>query len=208
MIDRTITRSDLPFGRVLDISVDADEPVDFTEVLDVPEEADLLAFALTDPNGRPFVMPKGVMVEFQPVGAGSASLSSEEYRLTKGDTLVSAVVVNPHPGKWRLRVRTTVPSSFGVTVAGLHTERMHATATPGRWSSFKCSACKTGAKALALAIVAAAGAAAWPAAITAAVAAFLGAAAIPAGVFLGTVVGDTADQISKKLCQAARLCPP
>jgi len=74
--------------------------------------------------------------------------------------------------------------------------------------SFRCRICKTTAKALALAIVAAAGAAILPAALLASVSAFLGGVGgLAAGAFINSVIGDTVDVVAEKLCMAVSLCP-
>lgn len=71
----------------------------------------------------------------------------------------------------------------------------------------KCRICKSTAKALALAIVAAASYPAIPAALISAVAAFLGAATLAAAAFINSVLGDVASVIAQKLCHAVGLCP-
>jgi hypothetical protein len=62
------------------------------------------------------------------------------------------------------------------------------------------------AKALAVAIIAAAPMAVIPAALTTATAAYLGVSTVFAGAFIGSVAGDTADVIAEKLCQYIGLC--
>ena len=71
---------------------------------------------------------------------------------------------------------------------------------------FKCKACKTTAKALALSIVAVVTLTAFPQAVIAAVASFLGAGAAVATAFISSVVGDTVDTVAEKLCKMVGLC--
>lgn len=71
---------------------------------------------------------------------------------------------------------------------------------------FRCKACKSTAKALALAIVAAAALPAIPSALITSVATFLGWGAVPAAAFIASVIGDTADAIAEKLCKKVGLC--
>jgi hypothetical protein len=77
---------------------------------------------------------------------------------------------------------------------------------PTAGSPFKCRACKTTTKALALAIVAAATLPALPSALIAAVSAYLGASVVIAAAFISSVLGDTADVIAEKLCKRVGLC--
>jgi hypothetical protein len=82
-----------------------------------------------------------------------------------------------------------------------------AAAAPPPPPSGYCRPCKITAKALALAIVAAATLPALPAALITAVASYLGVTAVVAAAFIGSVLGDTADIIAEKLCVRVGLCP-
>ncbi|MCH7502566.1 MAG: hypothetical protein IIA10_04350 [Proteobacteria bacterium] len=70
----------------------------------------------------------------------------------------------------------------------------------------RCRVCKSMAKALALALVAAATLPSLPAALIAVVAKFLGATIVVAATFISSVVGDVADVIAKKLCKIIGMC--
>jgi hypothetical protein len=108
-------------------------------------------------------------------------------------------------GKQELQVTVQSSGQFPIAV---NVMAFHGSATGGLHSgpSFKCRACKSVAKALALAIVAAATLPALPAALLSAVAVYLGASMLVATVFISSVIGDTADVIAEKLCKKAGFC--
>lgn len=127
------------------------------------------------------------------------------------DTFVSSrlvIVNNAIPGTWRVSaISGVIP--YAVTAMGFHPQigpSSPPSPGPSGSSPFKCRACKTTSKALALAIVAAATLPALPAALIASVAAYLGVGWVIAAAFISSVLGDTADMIAEKLCKRVHLC--
>ena len=80
--------------------------------------------------------------------------------------------------------------------------------TPGPSGAlpFKCRACKSTAKGLSLAILAAATLPTIPASLIAVVSSYLGVGAVIATAFITSVLGDTVDVIAEKLCKRVGLC--
>lgn len=123
-----------------------------------------------------------------------------------------AVINNPPSGTWQLTIpQTTTPVAIHLMV--FH-PRMDANGVPAppvppptpSGPTFKCRACKTTAKALALSIIAAATLPSLPAALVSSVAAFLGVAKVIAAAFIASVIGDAADAIAEALCKKVGLC--
>jgi hypothetical protein len=120
------------------------------------------------------------------------------------------VMVNPPAGPWKVSLKSHGRTPFFVylSVFGARTN------VPGAVSSStapaiprpRCRVCKITARALALAIIAAATLPALPHALIAAVAAYLGVATVVAAAFISSVLGDTTNVIAEKLCRAVRLC--
>ncbi len=146
--------------------------------------------SLVDPNGNPLNTPTvrpGTFISSKP---GMVILES------------------PVRGLWQLSaVSGVVP--YAVTAMAFHPQvppNSPPSPGPSGASPFKCRACKITAKALALAIVAAAALPALPATLIAAVSAYLGVKAFIAAAFISSVLGDTADIIAEKLCKRVGLC--
>jgi hypothetical protein len=126
--------------------------------------------------------------------------SSDDGRFL--DQQRSLIVLNdPRRTSFQLSLVSTPEFPIAVNFMAFHgtRSRVHP-------SAIKCWTCKSAAKALALAIVAAATLPALPAALIAAVATWLGATALVAAAFIGSVIGDTADVIAEKLCKKVGLC--
>ena len=118
------------------------------------------------------------------------------------------IIDSPVRGIWKIAaVSGVIP--YAVTAMGFHPEvPPNSSPSPGvsGASPFKCRACKATAKALALAIVAAAMLPALPTALIVAVSTYLGVGAVIAAAFISSVLGDTASVIAEKLCQWVGLC--
>src|SRR5664279_4828664 len=108
--------------------------------------------------------------------------------------------VNVNPGSQALPVAVNLMAFHGGVNAAAPSATVAAAPT------FRCRGCKMTAKALALAIVAAAALPAIPAALISAVATYLGVGAVIAGAFISSVIGDTVDIIAEKLCKKIGLC--
>jgi hypothetical protein len=155
---------------------------------------------LTDPRQRVFPAPDTI------------SDSVTTYHDTR-DLFVSPdarliIIHNPSTDDWDVAAKDGV-SPYAVTVMAFHpAELPNSPPSPGSTggSPFKCRACKTTAKGLALAIVAAAVLHALPAALIIAVGKFLGVASPIAAAFIQSVIGDTVDVIAEKLCRKIGLC--
>jgi hypothetical protein len=151
---------------------------------------------LTTPQGQSWQPSPNVLEEFR---AGDKRLIVIN-RPAMGDWKVSA-----HEGIIPYAVTVLVFHPFGVANAPPGAPAL----APPKAAPFKCRACKTTAKGLALAIVAAVSyAAALPGALIGAVSSFMGGvSSAVAAAFIASVIGDTADMIAKKLCQGVGLCP-
>jgi len=118
------------------------------------------------------------------------------------------IVHQPEIGRWTVETKARGHMPFAVNAVSYHpTKTQFITSShtvPG--IPFKCRACKTTVKGLALAIVAAATLAAMPHALILAVTKFLGVTAVAAAAFITAVIKDTADVIAEKLCKAIGLC--
>jgi hypothetical protein len=176
--------------------------------IDPEYEPLFLVSVVTMPSGQfpPFLdaqlnltQPQGYLV---PVASTAA-----QYVAQSPTRLI--VIDRPARGTWKISASGT-DFPYAVTTMVFHPAIPQSSApSPGTTaaSPFKCRACKTTAKALALAIVAAATLQAFPAALIAAVAHFLGATAIVATAFISAVIKDTVDVIAEKLCRWVLLCP-
>ena len=181
------------------------KPVDF----DVRPESSLLFIVATvsTPNGLfpPFldaqlslIDPNGDVHHLAPKLPGAFA------------SIKPGLVVIEHPprGIWHLSAMSGVVP-YAVTAMGFHPQvppNSPPSPGPGGASPFKCRACKTTAKALALAIVAATALATLPAALIGAVAAFLGVGKVIAAAFIASVLGDSASVIAERLCVKVGLC--
>jgi hypothetical protein len=122
------------------------------------------------------------------------------------------LVTDPPAGTWRISLKSHggTPFFVNVSVFGSRTTvpNPRTPTVPGTPSAprLRCRVCKTTAKALALAIIAAAALPALPHALIGAVAGYLGVGSVVAAAFIASVLGDTANEISEKLCRAIRLC--
>jgi hypothetical protein len=163
-------------------------------------------FAASTPNGQ---VPSDLDTKLKILDSNlvlipSSSQSPDSF--LSNDERV-AILVNPAGNSWTASIQQgQLP--FGVTGIAFHPPTSAPpgpSATPPR---FRCRVCKSTAKALALAIVAAAGMAALPAALITSVSLFLGGVgAVAATTFINNVLGDTAAVVAEKLCTAVGLCP-
>lgn len=118
-----------------------------------------------------------------------------------------AILVNPHGQSWTASIEQGL-SPFAVNGLAFHPSVSALPRVGGPPPRGRCRVCKSTAKALALAIVAAAGFTVAPAALIASVSLFLGGVGVAAAAaFLTSVLGDTADVIANKLCERVGLCP-
>ena len=135
-----------------------------------------------------------------PLNEESPSFESPDGRL--------CVINRPQPGRWRVQSQgKTVP--YAINILAFHPlvpPMSRPSPGPSGASPFKCRACKITAKALAVSIVTAATLPALPAALITMVASYLGVSAMIAATFIASVLGDTADIISEKLCKKVGLC--
>ena len=120
------------------------------------------------------------------------------------------VLNDPKAGRWNFAVRSELNEPYAISLMAFHpsgqklANASSGSSTPTPW---KCRACKSTAKALALAIVATATFPAIPQALITAVSTFLGGmSAAAVGAFISSLLGDTADVIAEKLCQKVNLC--
>ena len=166
-----------------------------------------VVFATSTPSGQyaPYIDAKIEILNNNLVPLPLSSQSATDY-ISPDEKI--AILVNPQGHSWRVSIKQGVVP-FAVSAFAFHpmaASSIVAAHPPA--PRFRCRVCKTTAKALALAIVAAAGAAVLPAALLASVGAFLGGiGALAAGAFINSVIGDTADVVAEKLCMAVRLCP-
>ena len=182
-------------------------------------ELPVFRFASDSKNETLFVLgvistPNGLVPPFLDARM-QCDLGDNVYEKLIGDerAFISAeqrmfVFNQPHPGKWEVSVEGgSIP--FAMHLMAFHPAippNSPPSAGPSGASPFKCRACKTTAKALALSIVAAAALPALPKALLAAVAAYLGESTVIAAAFIASVIGDVADMISEKLCKRVGLC--
>ena len=175
------------------------------------EPAQFVVAALTLPNGQQPVWDIG---RLELKNSNTAFVQPQNDEQIYVDQRGSLVIVNDAGAAdmyWSVYV---VPANPPLPVAvnlmafhgSLNTAAPPAPAIVVPGPTFKCRGCKMTAKALALAIVAAATLPAIPAALIAAVAAYLGVGAVIAAAFIGSVIGDTADIIAEKLCKKIGLC--
>jgi hypothetical protein len=66
MADRETHKTDLAYGRVLEVHILDAQPVEFRETLVVPEGSDLVVFALSDSDDNPLQHPEGIRIELRP----------------------------------------------------------------------------------------------------------------------------------------------
>jgi len=185
------------------------EPISTSFTLQEP--AQFVLATLTLPNGQ---LPGWDLGRLELKNNNAAFVEPQNDEQTYVDPRGNLVIVN---GKyaadsyWSVHVAPTKPPlPVAVNIMAFYgnlnaaTPAAPAIVVPG--PTFRCRGCKITAKALALAIVAAAALPAIPAALIAAVAAYLGVGAVIAGAFIGSVIGDTADIIAEKLCKKIGLC--
>ncbi len=181
-----------------------------TESIRLNEEASFLVAALTLLNGQ---QPPWDLGRLELKGNdyfGQPQDNPDVYVNNQG-TLAILNGKSPADSVWSI---TVLPGTIALPVAvnfmAFHGGVVAASSSPPvilpSGSTFRCRGCKITAKALALAIVAAATLPAIPAALIAAVAAYLGVGAVIAAAFIGSVIGDTADVIAEKLCKKIGLC--
>ena len=183
------------------------EPISTSFTLQEP--ARFVLATLTLPNGQ---QPAWDLGRLELKNNNSAFVEPQNDEQTYVDPRGNLVIVN---GKyaadsyWSVYVApTNPPLPVAVNIMAFH-GNLNAAAPPAivvPGPTLRCRGCKITAKALALAIVAAAALPALPAALIAAVAAYLGVGAVIAAAFIGSVIGDTADIIAEKLCKKIGLC--
>jgi hypothetical protein len=145
---------------------------------------------------------------------GLESRNSDQAFVDEGRTLF--IFNEPTRSNWRISIsESSVPIALNLMAFHPNEEfrsgfrwRVRRLRALYFWepSNFKCRACKITAKALALAIVAAATLPALPSALIATVAAYLGVASIVAAQFITSVIGDAVDIITEKLCRLVGMC--
>lgn len=119
-----------------------------------------------------------------------------------------AIINHPYEGEWLIHAKGEV-NPFSLNFLAFHPAvppNSPPSPGPSGGSPFKCTACKTTAKAVALSIVAAASLPVLPKALIAAVATYLGASIAVAAAFISSVIGDAVSVISEKLCKKVGLC--
>lgn len=146
---------------------------------------------------------------------GLEETNNEQVFVNEGRTLF--IFNQPIPTNWRISIsEASVPIALNLLAFHPNDKLTSGFRWRVRWfrgwhfrgpSHFKCRACKITAKALALAIVAAATLPTLPAALIASVSAYLGVAAIIAAQFIASVIGDAVDIITEKLCRMIGMCP-
>lgn len=191
------------------LEVVAETPREGSDRIDfaVEEEALFLVVVASLPNGsRPSWLDARIDTDDLPKEVRPGA-DTENGFVDKDRGLI--VLQRPHPGNWRFGISSTGRTPFAVNLMAFHPVGP-SLSSPSQatrpWQSVRCRACKMTAKALALAIVAAAALPALPQALLAAVASFLGVGVAIAAAFIGSVIGDTADIIAEKLCRKVGLC--
>ncbi len=186
-----------------------DEPKEsFEETIELAEGAEFLVATLTLPNGQQPPWDLG-RLELRGARYYSEQLDNDAVYINQRGSI--AVLNEPQGQTWTVRY-SPGPIVLPVAVNFMAFHRRSHGSSPrilpatSAGSTFKCRSCKITAKALALAIVAAAALPAIPAALIAAVAAYLGVGTVIAAAFIGSVIGDTADIIAEKLCKKIGLC--
>ncbi|MGH8696712.1 MAG: hypothetical protein ACREVS_09555 [Burkholderiales bacterium] len=203
------------------------EPTEPPVEFEVPQRASFLVGVVTAPDGTPSAWARqAARLSLAHNVAGGRRFGAEpldtESEFVAGKDGPSLIVLNkPLPGTWSVSVPTGGPlagggaaitTPFAANVMVFHPAVAATPDTPPAPSvapaalTFKCRACTTTAKALALAIVAAAALPALPQALIAAVGGSLGAGAAVAVAFISSVLGDTAKTIAEKLCKRVGLC--
>lgn len=181
-------------------------PVEFK--IETEFEIEFIVATLSTPNGY---FPPYLDASFELVDPNHNSYSPSRAVPRGFSSAKPALIFLDKPqsrGTWQIGAESGV-IPYAVTVMAFHPQvPPHSPPSPGpsAASPFKCRACKITAKALALAIVAAATLPALPASLIAAVATYLGVGAVVAAAFIGSVIGDTADIVSEKLCKKVGLC--
>jgi hypothetical protein len=181
------------------------------EWLQLTEPPQFVVAALTLPNGQ---QPPWNLGQLELKNNNTAFVQPQNDEQTYVDQRGNLVIVNSTSAadlSWSINVYPAIPPlPMAVNVMAFHGSLIAAAppapavVVPG--PTFRCRGCKVTAKALALAIVAAATLPAIPAALIAAVAAYLGVSAVIAAAFIGSLIGDTADLIAEKLCKKIGLC--
>lgn len=163
----------------------------------------------TVPNQRPFLIAIMTTPYEQLAPLDTRLLPTDPNLISYDQDTTNAIylglnqrlLIADTPGNWNL---TTREGQFPYAV---HTMLFHPTTAASPGTSGKCRVCKTTAKALALAIIAALTLSAIPSHVLLAVAAFLKGTTAIAAAFIGSIVGDTANVIAEKLCLQIGLCP-
>lgn len=192
------------------LEVVAEIPVEGEETFELSLETDtsFLVAVVSTPNGTPPPWPEDHLHLRDPGG------NYREERMDNGnfeDIARGLFIINqPIEGAWIVHVRSIGRFPFAVNAMAFHPVVEATSPRVIPWPSgsppFKCRACKSIAKALALSIVVAATLPALPRALIDAVVSFLGVVAMVAGAFIGSVIGDTAGVIAEKLCTMVGLC--
>ena len=175
------------------------------EKLIVPDNADFIVAVASLPNGaRPAWLDIKMSLRDPKENFYNEPINNDEWFSSEDNDLV--VLNSPNHGNWAIELYSTGSAPFAVNFLAFH-PLIKPASPPSPGVPFKCRACKTTAKALALAIVAASTLPAIPAAFIATVASFLGVTVVIAAAFIGSVISDTADLVTEKLCKYVGICP-
>lgn len=174
-------------------------------------ETQFIVVAASTPNGR---CPSFLDAQIEIYDPNGNPLSPVPPIPRRDDQFVyssSRLIVVNKPivaGYWKISTHSGIVP-YAVTAMAFHPQvppNSPPSPGPSGASPFKCRACKTTAKALSLAIVAAATLPALPAALLASISTYLGASTAIAVAFVTSVLNDTADVIAEKLCKSVGLC--
>jgi hypothetical protein len=190
------------WGTAIEIVAEIPERGRRRDSLEVSDGTRFLVAVISTPEGLKFPWIDAEMTLEQPSGAhGPRDVNNDAVFADPEGKLV--IIHDPPLGTWNLEIASNGQMPFAVQFTPyLATPNL----PPPNVVGFKCKACKTIAKALAVAIVAAVTLATIPQALILAVAKFLGVSAVAAGAFINAVIGDAVDVIAEKLCKRIGLC--
>jgi len=192
------------FARAVELVSDA-APENIALPIDLQDGASFLVATVTLRDGRQPNRNTG-QLKLRHDGYSQPPIDSPQVYVSPAGNL--AIYNNPAGGTWSLEfspAASFTPVAINLMVFYVR-NRPPSTPKPPFSPTVWWKSCKIGAKALALAIVAAATLPAIPAALIAAVAAYLKVGFVVAGVFIQSVLGDTADIVAEKLCKQIGLC--
>ncbi len=169
---------------------------------------DSLVLATSFPKNTPITWLSAISVGLSN-GPPPISLSDQDDNnsfVHKQGQMLKTVVLHPAPqGNWSVNVSSQGQFPFSVNFAVYHPQEKRE-ASPIIRPTFRCSACQMLAKALGVTIVTGISLATLPASLIATVAMVLGWTADLAAQFVNSLVGDSVESITKKLCVAMHLC--